>query len=840
MAVNYDDVIGQLQAAGLVFESLVVGKLQRCKVEGDGEKRGWYSLHEISLQNGDQVLVGSYGVWYGDDNGRQKIDLRKRELTTEQRDALRARLRDDQKRAEGMRKAQASAAADKAERKWRELAPAGEHDYLTRKAVSAHGLRFAPDGTRIDYDIDGQVREADISGALAIPMCDVAGRIWALQFILSKAKSADRIARMGRDKEYWPQGMDKVGKFHWLGGVPDAVLFIAEGYATGASVHAATGLPVAIAFDANNLAPVAQALHKKHKRTRIIVLADDDAYAKCAERECQARLVVAESPACPACGKPHRRKNTGLESAGAAALAVEGIVLAPRFADPAARRAAWLDHARKLTDWNDLHDLEGLAAVKAQIEDALAAAGLTPAPARRAAVLPRGEGGSQAGEPVEIVPVSTVTELLDRYTLIYGEGDVVFDGDLHKLVKLKDVQNITLSREVYTRWADSPDKRIAMLENVGFDPTGTDAMVTCNVYAGWPTRPKRGSCETLLELLWYLCSAESNATEVYQWLLRWIAYPIQHPGAKMASATVMHGKQGTGKSMFFKAVCRIYGQYGLTINQSAVENPRNTWLASRLFVLAEEVIARKELHHVKNALKDLITGDTVYVDPKFVNPYPERNHVNLVFLSNELMPVILEDDDRRHLVIWTPAIPLSDEFYAQVKQEMADGGIAALHDYLLNLDLGDFHTNTKPPMTRAKRDLVDLSLDSTTRFFRALVGNELEGIRPNTIALSTDLYKLYTTWCGQIGVHAAPMPKLLNTLERKHNVAVARKRYSDGYKTYGPHSVCMLPEQITEAPGKHRLINPERPADLDEKIWIHRHVDAFRSAVKDYKGGFYG
>lgn len=838
MAVNYDDVVGQLQCAGLIFDSLVIGKIQRCRVDGDREKRGWYSLQEITLRNGDQVLVGSYGVWYGDDNGRQKIELRGCELSAEQREALRARQRDDQKRAEGLRKAQANAAADKAERKWRELQSTGEHDYLTRKAVGAYGVRFAPDGTRIDYDVDGQIREADVSGAMAIPMCDTSGRIWALQWILSKAKSAERIKRMERDKEYWPQGMDKVGKFHWLGGVPDTVLLVAEGYATGASVHAATGLPVAIAFDANNLGPVAQALRKKYKRVRIGILADDDAYAKCADRDCQARLVVAESPACPACGKPHNRKNTGVEAASNAALTVEGFVLAPRFADQAARRSGWMDHARKLTDWNDLHDLEGLATVRAQIEEALAAEGVTPTPARRAAVPPRGEGGS-GGTPAEIRPVHTLAELLDRFVLIYGEGDVVFDRELHKLVKLKDVQNLTLSREVYARWTESPDKQFAMLENVGFDPAGTDAMVTCNVYAGWPTAPKPGSCEMLLELLWYLCSAETNADEVYQWVLRWLAYPIQHPGAKMASTIVVHGKQGTGKSMFFKGVCRIYGQYGLTINQSAVENPRNTWLASRLFVLAEEVIARKELHHVKNALKDLITGDTVYVDPKFVNPYPERNHVNIAFLSNELMPVILEDDDRRHLVIWTPDIPREESFYRQVKEEMNEGGIAALHHHLATLDLGDFHPDTKPPMTRAKRDLVDLSLDSTTRFFRALIGGELEGIRTKTIALATDLYKLYTLWCSQIGVHAAPMPKLINTLERKHGVKVARKRYSDGYKILGPHSVCVLPEQITEAPGKHRLVEPERKPEDDERTWIGNHVQAFRTAVKDYKGGAY-
>jgi putative DNA primase/helicase len=840
MALNTDDVIRQLEAAGLQIDHLVIGKIARCKVEGDREKRGWYALHEVTLDNGDLILVGAGGVWHGDNNNKFKLNLSKYHLSAEQQAAMRARLREDQKRADGLRKLEAEKAAEKAERKWRDLSASGEHDYLTRKGVQAYALRFAPDGTRIDYEYDGKVRESDISGALAVPMCDVAGRIWGLQWILSKAKSADRIQRLGRDKEYWPQGLDKRGKFHHLGGVPDTVLFVAEGYATAASVHAATGLPTVVAFDAGNLGPVAQALHKKYRRAKIVLLADDDAYGKCPSSDCQARLVVAESTDCPSCGKAHYRKNTGVDAARTAALAVGGLALVPKFANEPTRRTAWVEHARKLTDYNDLHEIEGLAAVRAQIEAALAAEGITPAPVAVRGALPKGGGGNTVAMPIQINTVRSLPELQERFVLIYGEQDLIFDRECNKLVKLKDVQNITLSREVYSRWAESPDKQIATLDNVGFDPTGTDAMVTCNTYSGWPTVPKEGSCEALLELLWFLCSAEPNADEVYQWLIRWLAYPIQHPGAKMASAAVMHGKQGTGKSMFFKAWQRIYGKYGLTINQSAVENPRNTWLSSRLAILAEEVIARKEMHHIKNALKDLVTGDTVYVDPKFVNAYAERNHVNIVFLSNETMPVILEDDDRRHLVIWTPDTPLSENTYRQVKEEIDAGGIAALHYHLANLDLTGFHPNTKPPMTRAKRDLIDLSLDSTTRFYRALVGGDIDGIRSNTIALSTDLYKIYTLWCHQIGTHAAPMPKLLNTLERKHNVLMARKRYSDGYKTFGPHAICFLPELIRTNPGETVAKNPECPVDLDEKAWIWRHVDAFRTAVRDFKGSNYG
>ncbi|HRQ59181.1 MAG TPA: DNA primase, partial [Azoarcus taiwanensis] len=241
MASNHDDVVDQLTGAGLLVDHLVVGKMQRCKVEGDRERRGWYVLHELTLDGGDVVLVGSYGVWQGDDNGASKILLQKRTLTADQKAAIRARLAEDRKRADAQRHAEAKRAAERAEAAWRKCVEEGESDYLTRKGIRAHGVRFSP------------------QGAIVVPMMDTGARVHGLQFILSRKRHADRIKRTGRDKEFWPAGLSKRGHFHLLG-MPTWILLVAEGYATAASLHEATGLPVAVAFDAGNLLPVAEAL----------------------------------------------------------------------------------------------------------------------------------------------------------------------------------------------------------------------------------------------------------------------------------------------------------------------------------------------------------------------------------------------------------------------------------------------------------------------------------------------------------------------------------------------------------------------------------------------------
>ena len=181
MASNYDDVLHQLRAAGLVVDSLEVGKLRRVKVEGgDREKRGWYHLHELRLQNGDDLIVGSYGVWRGAENNAMKVEVKKSDLSREQVEAMRKRLAEDKKRAELARKAEQERAADKAAAAWRKCSPDGDNDYLHRKGVAAHGVRFSP------------------QGAMVIPMLDVAAKIHGLQIPATSqtdSRSAEEYAR---------------------------------------------------------------------------------------------------------------------------------------------------------------------------------------------------------------------------------------------------------------------------------------------------------------------------------------------------------------------------------------------------------------------------------------------------------------------------------------------------------------------------------------------------------------------------------------------------------------------------------------------------------------------
>lgn len=701
--INYDDVVDQLHAAGLLLEGGIdvnTARPKRIRVEGgDHEKRGWYWLTDFDLPDANgqlqRYIGGAFGVYRGNDNGKQAVKIKRDgapALTAAEKDAIRQRQEALTKRAKAIRIAEAKRAADQADRAWRKYVPDGESDYLRKKRVLAHGLRFSPSG----------------NGTLAVPMLRD-GRIVGLQII----RGEDRGNKL--EKQYWPAGMDKVGAFHQLGGAPRDLALVCEGYATGASLFEATGIPTLVAFDAGSLMPVVAGLRKKHPRLKILICADDDYLTP---------------------------NNPGVEAARLAATAHDAAWLAPEFAEerPTTKKGA--------TDFNDLHAQEGLHVVSEQVMARIAALGWQLAPARVAPPQGEGESGKRA-----LAGLLSVDEACGRYALIYGGKGTLFDHQEHLLVPKADVLDIIPDhgwREMKMR----QDRQVVRLSEVGFDPAGTDQNIRCNLWGGWPTEPKEGRCDRLLELLQYLCSGEQNAHDLYTWVLRWLAYPIQHPGAKMRTALIFHGPQGTGKNLFFETVMAIYGEYGRIVDQAAIEDKFNDWASRKLFLIADEVVARQELYHVKNKLKSFVTGEWIRINPKNVAAHDERNHCNVVYLSNEIQPLPIEQDDRRHFVIWTPA-KLSADFYQEVRDELNAGGVAALHHYLLNLDLGDFDEHTKPPETQAKRDLMDVGAGNVQRFIKAWLGGDVwfdKQRLPVCPCGSGDLYTAYVRWCREDGV----------------------------------------------------------------------------------------
>lgn len=178
---------------------------------------------------------------------------------------------------------------------WDRAGPCSGHPYLTSKGVKAYGLK-------------------QIAEALVIPLRD-GSQIHSLQYI--GPEGAKKFLYGGRIKGCY----FAIGK-------PSDIIHIAEGYATAASIHEATGSAVVVAFNAGNLLDVAKTMRRKYPTLKLVICADDD------------------------------HSGVGISKAKEAAKQVNASVAVPVFGS---------DRPNKATDFNDLHKLRGLDEVRLQL-----------------------------------------------------------------------------------------------------------------------------------------------------------------------------------------------------------------------------------------------------------------------------------------------------------------------------------------------------------------------------------------------------------------------------------------------------------------------------------------
>jgi putative DNA primase/helicase len=269
------------------------------KTDIDGDSRGRGDGRIKLFPDGEGGIVWN---WKGEtrpffvDDGRKLTEAERRDRERKRAESIRRAREKEARRHAG--------AARKASAIWKAAQPAPrEHPYLTRKQTQAHGARLY----RGPLVVDGM----PCDGSLIVPACDGSGAIHTLEFIHPKTRGGD-------NKRFLPGG-DSRGRYFSIGTMEGAgPLCVCEGFATGATIHEATGYPVVGAFNDGNLEPVAQALRAKFPNLRLVLCADDDAATD---------------------------GNPGLTKATEAAQAVAGLLAVPDFGEN--RDPAW-------TDFNDL------------------------------------------------------------------------------------------------------------------------------------------------------------------------------------------------------------------------------------------------------------------------------------------------------------------------------------------------------------------------------------------------------------------------------------------------------------------------------------------------------
>jgi phage/plasmid primase-like uncharacterized protein len=241
------------------------GNLHRFQAGDKKDKTGWYILYD----NGG-LPAGIFGDWRSGIEQTFKANVG-RKLTTSEEISLSIRLSE----AKAIRAAELekkhSVAANTAYEIWDSCTPANDaHPYLKRKGIQVHNARVTGDGR------------------LVVPLYDEHGEMSSLQYI-----DAD-------GNKLYLSGGATGGKFWVLGDIADpGAIYIAEGFATAATINEVTNRPCVVAYSASNLVPVTEIMRHEYGQTQdIVIVADNDLsetgrrYAEQASAKYGARMVI--------------------------------------------------------------------------------------------------------------------------------------------------------------------------------------------------------------------------------------------------------------------------------------------------------------------------------------------------------------------------------------------------------------------------------------------------------------------------------------------------------------------------------------------------------------------
>lgn len=404
---------------------------------------------------------------------------------------------------------------------------------------------------------------------------------------------------------------------------------------------------------------------------------------------------------------------------------------------------------------------------------------------------------------------------LDRYVYLYPSTDV-WDKQKKRVIPANALK--LAIADCYEDWAKHPNRQEIDIENLVFDPTqSVNPETHINMFVGLSIEPAGhdSQCTAIRELLFFLCNRNAD---VYLWLISWLAYPLQNVGAKMGTAVLMHSEvQGSGKSLFFDKVMRkIYGgEYSSTLGQHQLESSYTDWRSKMLYGVFEEIFSRDQKYSHTGTVKQMITGETQRIEKKFMSGWEEANHMNAVFLSNEIQPFPVEPFDRRMLVIW-PEGKLHPDLVKRVLDELNQGGIEAFYKHLLSIDLQGFTSHTEPPMTEAKERLIDFGRSGWDTFYQEWRKGYLAV--PYMSCLITDLYEAYKAWCHSGHERQISLKKFSDFM----SVPSRGKRKRDVWYQVGQ--------------GKKKgtfLIVSDAPEDTPQMVWLGKCVSEFQKELRE-------
>ena len=271
--------------------------------------------------------------------------------------------------------------------------------------------------------------------------------------------------------------------------------------------------------------------------------------------------------------------------------------------------------------------------------------------------------------------------------------------DFHKMlaniVVVRNNEEIAVSR----LWFKSKDRRQYLGAGVVFQPGGPPEIKgdMLNLWRGFGIKPMPGNWSLLRDHIFKeVCSGRQ---EYFDYLIRWMAYAVQHPDRPMGVAVAFLGAQGAGKGIVARTFGKFFGKHFAHIaNGDQLTGRFNASIGMSCVVFLDEALWAGDKKG-EGVLKALITEPSLQLEAKFRDPIRVENRLRIIVASNNDWAIPAGIGDRRWFVLNvadTYSGIAHQNYWDAVYNQIDGGGAAAMLHDLLTMDVSSFNVRAVP------------------------------------------------------------------------------------------------------------------------------------------------
>ena len=242
--------------------------------------------------------------------------------------------------------------------------------------------------------------------------------------------------------------------------------------------------------------------------------------------------------------------------------------------------------------------------------------------------------------------------------------------------------------------------------------------------------------------------------KVEDYVIRWVSYVLQNPGKKTGTALIILGQQGTGKNIFTNTICKLIANYTSpnvdSIND--VVGKYNAMLENKMLIVFNEIQNFGEGKFANfDTFKSVITETRFRAEEKFIEKREAEQVANIILLSNNPMPVYVEESDRRYCFIETNGdyadVNTSydeakkkekDEYFSELFRLKDDPVfLSNLLTYFLEFELKNFNPRDIPK-TKTRENAITINRSPVTNFLIENFKKFKKGVHTQ---IASDLYR---------------------------------------------------------------------------------------------------